>query len=133
MVAYGPLVPEGYAPRLMDVLVQRRMDVFGAVEICGTRWSGKSWTSTAFAKSLVRVDDRREILEADPSLALVGEKPVGIDEWQDVPAIWNRVRHAVDDSGSRPGQFILTGSSRCGSRSATYGWAAVGGRSLRTW
>ena len=133
MVAYGPLVPEGYAPRLMDVLVQRRMDAFGAVEICGTRWSGKSWTSTAFAKSLVRVEDRREILEADPSLALVGEKPVDIDEWQDVPAIWNRVRHAVDDSGSRPGQFILTGSSRCGSRSATYGWAAVGRRSLRTW
>lgn len=111
MVVYGPLVPEGYAPRLTDELVRRRMDAFGAVEICGTRWSGKSWTSMAFAKSLVRVDDRREILEADPSLALVGEKPVAIDEWQDVPAIWNRVRHAVDDSGSRPGQFILTGSS----------------------
>ena len=34
-----------------------------------------------------------------------------MDEWQDVPAIWDEVRAAVDASGYEPGSFILTGSS----------------------
>ena len=28
-----------------------------------------------------------------------------------IPAIWNIVRHRIDDSANKPGQFILTGSS----------------------
>ena len=47
----------------------------------------------------------------DPQLALVGDTPHVIDEWQDIPAIWNIVRHRIDDSANKPGQFILTGSS----------------------
>lgn len=33
-----------------------------------------------------------------------------MDEWQYVPAIWDRVRRAVD-AGAAPAQFLLTGSS----------------------
>nr|WP_164505447.1 DUF4143 domain-containing protein [Actinobaculum sp. 313] len=34
-----------------------------------------------------------------------------IDEWQDVPAIWDEVRSTVDSPRTPPGSFILTGSA----------------------
>lgn len=111
MTHYGKLKPQGYVPRQIDPLVEKRLTEFGAVEIRGTRWSGKSWTSLAFAKSIVHVDEGIALYEEEPGLALLGERPHAIDEWQDVPAIWNYTRHAVDDGGNAPGQFILTGSS----------------------
>lgn len=111
MVTYGPLKPTGYLPRLMDGVLFERLRAFGAVEVCGTRWSGKSWTTRAFAESVTRLDENAELYNADPALALIGGRPHAIDEWQDVPAVWNLVRHAVDDAANHPGQFILTGSS----------------------
>ena len=111
MTRYGKLKPQGYLPRQIDALVERRLAEFGAVEIRGTRWSGKSWTSLAFAESVVHVDEGTALYEENPALALLGEHPHAIDEWQDVPAIWNYARHAVDDAANAPGQFILTGSS----------------------
>jgi predicted AAA+ superfamily ATPase len=41
---------------------------------------------------------------------LEGKRPQAIDEWQEVPAIWDAVRFAVDQD-SNTGQFILTGSA----------------------
>lgn len=111
MISYSPLRPNGYRPRHVDLLVQQRLQEFGAVEIQGTRWSGKSWTAAAFAESITRIDEGANLYEADPPLALLGNQPHAIDEWQDVPPLWNYVRHAVDDSANKPGQFILTGSS----------------------
>lgn len=110
-MAYTANKPEGYRPRLLDKLVEQKLKTFGAVEICGTRWSGKSWTAAAFSNSITRIDEQKEIYEADPDLALIGEHPHASDEWQDVVAIWNRVRHRIDDTASKSGQFILTGSS----------------------
>ena len=43
-------------------------------------------------------------------MVLEGETPRLIDEWQEVEAIWDAVRYAVDQRGER-GRFILTGSS----------------------
>lgn len=111
MTDYGPLKRKDYRPRLVDRLVEKRLRQFGALDICGTRWCGKSWTAEAFARSLTQVDDNPDIYEEEPDLALHGDAPHAIDEWQDVPRIWNRVRHTVDDSSNKPGQFILTGSS----------------------
>ena len=50
-------------------------------------------------------------MEIDAGLALTGARPHVIDEWQNVPKIWDAVRRAVDESGNRRGQYILTGSS----------------------
>lgn len=111
MVRYSPLKPDGYVPRLVDSLVERKLADFGALEIQGTRWSGKSWTASAFANSITKVDEGIDLYEEDPALALLGERPHAIDEWQDVPSIWNRVRHDIDDASNEPGQFLLTGSS----------------------
>lgn len=103
--------PEGYKPRLLDKVIENQLNAFGAIEICGARWSGKSWTAEAFSNSIVRVDEQVDLYNDDPNLALLGEQPHAIDEWQDATGIWNKVRHEIDDSASKPGQFILTGSS----------------------
>ncbi len=38
-------------------------------------------------------------------------RPRIVDEWQLAPAIWDEVRHRVDDDSANKGQWILTGSS----------------------
>lgn len=110
---FGQLKPDGYIPRIADRQLERMLTAFGAVEVAGTMWCGKTWTSLAFGQSVTRVGlaGPRVATEADPSTALIGPRPHVIDEWQDVPAIWDEVRAEVDASGNSPGSFILTGSS----------------------
>lgn len=105
--------PKDYRPRIVDEQVKRYLKLFGAVEVSGTKWCGKTWTSLAHGKSVTYVDRgaNLQIVRADPTYALVGEPPHVIDEWQRVPTLWDTVRHAVDDAGGAKGQWILTGSS----------------------
>lgn len=106
------LKPNGYQPRLMDAALTRRLKGFGAVEVTGTKFCGKTWTSLAHGQSIIHIDDAiRHMVEVDASLALEGKAPHVIDGWQDVPKIWDSVRRRVDDLGNKKGQFILTGSS----------------------
>ena len=107
------IVDGDYTPRLADALVERYLSLFGAVEVSGTKWCGKTWTSLAHAKSVTYVDRgaNLQLISADPAYALAGDTPHVIDEWQRVPAIWDTVRHAVDESAGRKGLWLLTGSS----------------------
>ena len=107
------LAPQQYRPRLLDATVERKLRSFGAIEIAGTKFCGKTWTSLAHSESIAHIDNDsiRQAVELDVSLALEGETPHTIDEWQDVPKIWDAVRRRVDESGNAKGQFILTGSS----------------------
>ena len=52
----------------------------------------------------------RQLAELNPSLVLQGETPRLIDEWQEVPSLWDATRAEVD-SRNKKGQIILTGSS----------------------
>ncbi len=110
----GKLLPDGYMPRLMDRVLSDRLEQVGAVEITGTMFCGKTWTATAFGNSISRIGltTVRQAAEADPTTALMGEAPHVIDEWQDVPAIWDEVRMRIDENAGRPGQFIMTGSAQ---------------------
>lgn len=105
--------PEGYLPRIVDAQVERYLKAFGAIEIAGTRWCGKTWTSLAHGASVTRLDNDsdRAAAEADPTLALLGEVPHVIDEWQRVPQTWDAVRQKVDERRRLRGAWILTGSS----------------------
>lgn len=109
----GSLAPEGYRPRVCDPVLAEMLDAFGAVEVAGTMWCGKTWTSLSFAESVTRVGRPavRRAVEADPSVALLGARPHVIDEWQDVPETWDAVREQVDSESGARGSFILTGSS----------------------
>jgi predicted AAA+ superfamily ATPase len=53
----------------------------------------------------------RETAMTEPALILEGDEPILIDEWQEVPGIWDAVRFAVDQKRGK-GRFLLTGSTK---------------------
>lgn len=105
-----------YKPRIVDKIVEEYLQTFGAICIEGPKWCGKTWTSLYHSESDIRLGDpagnfqNRQLAQLAPDAVLEGEKPRLIDEWQEVPPIWDAVRHKVDQTGEK-GQFILTGSS----------------------
>lgn len=110
------LTPAGYRPRIVDAKISTMLASSGAVCVQGPKWCGKTWAAKNAAASFFDVGDpfgnfqNRRIAEADVYAAFQGEEPHLIDEWQEVPAIWDATRHLVDET-SRKGRFILTGSS----------------------
>ncbi len=101
-----------YLPRIIESLLSDSLEAVGAVVIEGPRAVGKTETGRRASGSEIRVDTEaaRQTFAADPELLLQGATPRLIDEWQVEPALWNRVRRAVDDRQAK-GQFILTGSA----------------------
>ena len=105
-----------YMPRLIDGELDRYLANFGAVCIEGPKWCGKSWTAAYHAGSEILISDpanhfqNRALASLSPALVLDGKAPRLIDEWQEVPALWDAVRSAVDQRNKK-GQFILTGSA----------------------
>ena len=105
-----------YRRRVIDKSIETYMQVSGAVCIEGPKWCGKTWTSAFHAKSEFLIGDpsnnfsNRQLAELNPALILQGDTPRLIDEWQEVPSIWDAVRAEVDKRHKK-GQIILTGSS----------------------
>lgn len=105
-----------YLSRIADDELALRLEAFGAVQIKGPKWCGKTTTAEQQAKSFIKLQDpdKREgylaTARTKPSILLKGETPRLIDEWQDIPILWDAVRNAVDQRGLK-GQFILTGST----------------------
>ena len=118
--------PEGYIPRVADAQIERYLKAFGAVEIAGTKWCGKTWSALMQGASVSYVDENLDLARADPSMMLIGDRPHVIDEWQRVPAIWDCVRHEVDRARGTRGAFILTGSSTPATRQGEQGPAHSG-------
>jgi len=107
---------EKYRPRLIDRQIQKHLSAFGAVCIEGPKWCGKTWTSSFHSSSEIFIGDpagnfqNRRLAELNPSMILDGDTPRLIDEWQEVPSIWDAVRYRVDQNPQK-GQYLLTGSS----------------------
>mgnify|MGYP000934983895 FL=1 len=105
-----------YLKRIADEQLKLRLEAFGAVQIMGPKWCGKTTTAEKQAKSVIKMqnpDTRESYLataQTKPSLLLKGETPRLIDEWQVAPVLGDAVRHAVDERRLK-GQFILTGST----------------------
>jgi len=110
-----PLTEKGYRSRLVDAGIERYMGLFGALSIEGPKWCGKTWTALNHANSAVYIMDpendysNREAARLNPASILTGEKPLLVDEWQEVPGIWDAVRFASDRTKEK-GQYLLTGS-----------------------
>ena len=87
MCEYGTKKPAAYRPRIIDERLRKALDTFGAVEVRGPKWCGKSWTAFAFGESAVHLDDPnvKMLVEADTSLALQGSRPHVVDEWLRFP------------------------------------------------
>ena len=109
------LTEPGYKPRLIDEKIAQYMGLFGALSIEGPKWCGKTWTALNHAASVVYLLDpendyaNREAARLNPASILGGEKPLLVDEWQEVPGIWDAVRFASDRTREK-GLFLLTGS-----------------------
>lgn len=100
-----------YKLRILDQKISRYLKTFGAISVEGPRWCGKTWTVLNQANSIAYLMDNavRTLAELDTAAALSGAAPHAIDEWQEIPALWDAVRFAVDKNPKR-GQFLLTGS-----------------------
>lgn len=105
-----------YRIRIVDKILEKKLQSKGAVLIEGPKWCGKTTTAEEVSCSkvmLARADEKerfRNLLEVDVDTALSGNPPMLIDEWQTVPKLWDAVRWMVDKRKSM-GQFILTGSA----------------------
>ena len=105
-----------YKRRVIDKTIERYLQVSGAICIEGPKWCGKTWTSAFHSNSEFLVGNpannfsNRQLAELNPSMILQGATPRLIDEWQEVPSIWDATRAEVDYRHKK-GQIILTGSS----------------------
>lgn len=105
-----------YKHRVIDARVEKYLETVGAICIEGPKWCGKTWTSSYHCKSEYLIGDpknnfqNRQLAEIAPDTVLSGKTPRLIDEWQEVPSIWDAVRYTVDRRAQKA-QFILTGSS----------------------
>lgn len=105
-----------YLPRLIDKNIQEFLSIFGALCIEGPKWCGKSWTAAHNSASVISLANpannfqNRRLAEMNPVLVLNGKEPRLIDEWQEVPPIWDAVRYKVDESNKK-GRYLLTGSA----------------------
>ena len=107
---------ENYIPRLFDKTLEFALKSKGAILVVGPKWCGKSTTSSRQAKTIIdlTIEETKEqyinFAKSAPTLFLQqGEKPLLIDEWQEISFIWNSIKDQVDKNKSF-GQFILTGS-----------------------
>lgn len=105
-----------YKHRIADKILSRKLEGKGAVVIEGPKWCGKTTTAEQKAKSVIyisspeEIEQYRNLVLIDPKLILDGDKPRLVDEWQNIPQIWDAIRYDVDHT-NKFGQYILTGST----------------------
>lgn len=102
-----------YIKRIADDLLRDELTYFGAVQITGPKFCGKTETAKQQAASQINLQTNPSVaiaMSSDPRVLLIGDVPRLVDEWQDYPLIRNVVRHEVDER-KQYGQFILTGSA----------------------
>lgn len=110
------LTKENYKERIIDKKIDEYLQIFGAISIEGPKWCGKTWTALNHANSVVFLNNTsnnfndRKLAETDIELIMNKEFPELIDEWQEVPAIWDGVRFQCDTDKVK-GKYILTGSA----------------------
>ena len=101
-----------YKKRLIDEKIEKYIKIFGAININGIKWCGKTFTSEHFANHKVYFSDKntKELAKTDFDYVLKDIYPTLIDEWQLIPSIWDEVRNRCDRKHVKGG-YILTGST----------------------
>lgn len=101
-----------YSTRVIDAELDELMAGLAAIALQGPKAVGKTATALRRASTVHELDEdeQRAVAAADLDRIVDGEPPVLIDEWQRLPAIWDKVRRAVDRDAT-PGRFLLTGSA----------------------
>ena len=75
----GKIIDRGrYMPRVIDDTLKRYLAAIGAVCIEGSKWCGKTWTSSCYSNSEILIGDpanhfqNRSLAEMSPALVLEG-------------------------------------------------------------
>ena len=103
-----------YLNRYIEKTIDKSLRTIGVIVVEGPKFCGKTTTCKQFAKSIYSLDSKTKIkyAMADPRTLLInGERPRLIDEWQQIPDLWNIARSEIDNSDNKFGQFIFTGST----------------------
>jgi predicted AAA+ superfamily ATPase len=110
------LTKKGYLPRLIDKKINNFLKIFSAINLEGPKWCGKTWTALNHSNSVIYIGDpknnfqNRTLAQLNPDSVLEGDNPRLLDEWQEVPSLWDSVRYKVDQKNIK-GQYIMTGSA----------------------
>lgn len=101
-----------YQRRILDDTLDDLFPELAAIALEGAKGVGKTATASQRATTILSLDRpaQREILAANFDYIAQVPPPVLIDEWQLVPAVWDRVRSAVDEDNSG-GRYLLAGSA----------------------
>lgn len=101
-----------YLSRTIDLELDELHDNTAAIAIDGPKGVGKTDTASRRSDIAWYLDDpaQRDILRSDFSLKSIPKGTVLLDEWQQLPQIWDSVRRLVD-AGAPNGRFLLTGSA----------------------
>ena len=97
-------------------MLQDQLEAAGVVLVQGAKWCGKTTTAVHAAKSVLYMDDPRQLqnnlrlAETNPSALLEGPAPRVIDEWQLASQLWDAARFEVSRRGAL-GMLIFTGSA----------------------
>ena len=101
-----------YGRRVLDDTLDELFPHIAALALEGAKGVGRTATASQRPKTTRSLSDpgQREALTANLERVVQVPTPVLIDEWQLQPAVWDRVRRAVDDDPTG-GRFLLTGSA----------------------
>lgn len=111
-----------YYNRYIEKQIKEALEISGGVLVSGPKFCGKTTTCKRFASSLYALDTKEKIqlVQSSPLSILQGSHPRLIDEWQNVPDLWNCARTQIDSSEEKFGLFIFTGSSTPADRKEIY-------------
>ena len=101
-----------YRRRIVDDVLDELFGDLAAISLEGAKGVGKTATASQRARTVLSLnrERQRETVTADLDYITQVPTPVLIDEWQLAPAVWDRVRVAVDDDPTG-GRFLLAGSA----------------------
>jgi predicted AAA+ superfamily ATPase len=107
-----------FATRRISAILEALADEEPVIAIHGPRAVGKSTVLGVFAEAcgvtVLDLDDAavRDVVLANPMLAVGGRTPVCLDEYQRAPAVLDAIKARLNREGSRPGTAVITGSTR---------------------
>ena len=91
-----------YLPRIADKILDFRLSSKGGVLIEGPKWCGKTSTALKASKSMLDLasptilTESKALAQINPDLLLEGAVPRLIDEWQEIPQLWDSGRSLID-------------------------------------
>lgn len=99
-------------PRKIQKLILNKLKTFPAVALLGARQSGKTTLAETFSSIYYDLELEEERLRLDLQWDSLrdAKEPIILDEAQSFPALFPRIRSAIDKDRKRNGRFIILGS-----------------------